>query len=612
MRYIHSLFSVLILLLAAPSHLLMAQQTAVTVQDTSSKLKIESAETSEGFLRKGKELRKLSGNVRLREGNTLIYCDTALVDQDDAILKGKVVIAQGDSVKIFADSAHYYGLSRQSDLFNNVALQKGEQKLYTQKLHYDVANKIASYLNGAMLSNGKSQLSSQKGYYYVNLNEIRFKGNVLVTDPDFTVRTDTMLFNTELNTAYFVAPTLISERESRIYCESGFYDIENDFAEFDKNPQYARKDQKGRATKMIWQGVTEEYILQDSAYIEEPGKIVQANVIRYNATTEIATLVGNAFYKDSTRTITGERLKYDSRNEQYAIQGRGTLSDPPNIIEADSLQFNDQLGNGVAEGNVIWQDTSSKLIVLAHRIDYNQQSDYLHAFGSCFPSNPSGRPLLKTLIESDTLYLAADTLVAYSQDSTNKTRNILAYRDVRIFKKDLQAISDSLSFSTADSIFWFYKIKANPLIWSDTSQFSADTVKMALRDKKLDKIWLRENTFVTNSEDGRLFNQIKGRYNTAYFKENELREMLVDGNAEAVYYALDDKRAYIGVNQTKCAEMKLYFGNNQVNSIKFYSTPQGTFSPIKKEGSSGRKLEGFTWELNRRPSSVADILLKKD
>jgi|Wag4MinimDraft_19_1082662.scaffolds.fasta_scaffold00707_5 lipopolysaccharide export system protein LptA len=612
MRHPNFLLPLLSLLLTATSNYLFAQQTAATVQDTSSKLKIESAETSEGFLRKGRELRKLSGNVRLREGNTLIYCDTALVDQDDAILKGKVVIAQEDTVNIFADSAHYYGLTRKSDLFNNVILQKGEQKLYTQKLHYDVATKIASYQNGARLSNGKSQLSSQKGYYYVDLDEIRFKGNVLVTDPDFTVRTDTMLFNTELNTAYFVAPTLISERESRIYCESGFYDIENDFAEFDKNPQYARKDQKGRAVKMIWQGVTEEYILQDSAYIEEPGKLVQANVIRYNANTEVATLVGNAYYKDSTRTITGERLRYDSRNEQYALQGRGQLSDPPNIIEADSLQFNDQLGNGVAEGNVIWQDTASQLIVQSHRIDYNKQTDYLHAFGSSSPSDPTGRPLLKTLVEADTLYLAADTLVAYRPDSSTDARTILAYRDVRIFKQDLQAISDSLSFSTTDSIFWFYKIKDTPLIWSDTSQFSADTIKMALRDKKLDKIWLQENAFVINSEDGRLFNQIKGRYNTAYFKENELREMLVEGSAEAVYYALDDKRAYIGVNQTKCAEMKLYFGNNQVNNIKFYNTPQGKFSPVSKDGNSGKKLEGFSWEPQRRPSSVADILQKKE
>lgn len=589
---------------------LQAQNPAGAAQDTTSKLKVESSETAEGFLRRGRELRKLSGNVRLRQENTLIYCDTAIVDVDDAILKGNVVIAQGDSVKIFADSAHYYGLTEQSDLFGKVILEKGNQRLFTKKLHYDVANKIATYTNGATLADGKSQLTSKRGYYLVNEDEIRFKGDVLITDPDFTVRTDTMLYNTELNTAYFVAPTLISEKESRIYCEGGFYDIENDFAEFDKNPQYARKDQKGRAQKMIRQGVTDEYILQDSAYIEEKNKLVKADVIRYNSETEIALLVGNAYYKDSTREINGDRLRYDSRNKNYELQGRGRVSDPPNIIEADSLNFNDQLGNGAAQGSVIWKDTTNNMTVLSFRLDYNKQTDYLHAFGGFGPAGAGGRPLMKTLVDKDTLYMAADTLVSFKPDSASDIRQLLGYRDVRIFKSNMQAVSDSMSFSTADSIFWFYKINALPIIWSDTSQFSGDTIKMAMRDKKLDRIWLRQNAFVINSEDGQLFNQIKGRHTTAYFRENEVREMWVDGNAEAVYYALDDKRAYIGVNQTQCSEMRLYFGDNKVNSIKFYAEPKGTFSPMSKEGKSPRKLDGFFWDRARRPESVEAILEK--
>jgi hypothetical protein len=59
--------SLLFLLLS--TQILYSQQAA---QDTTSKLKVESSETVEGFLRKGREVRKLSGNVRLRQENTLI------------------------------------------------------------------------------------------------------------------------------------------------------------------------------------------------------------------------------------------------------------------------------------------------------------------------------------------------------------------------------------------------------------------------------------------------------------------------------------------------------------------------------------------------------------
>jgi hypothetical protein len=129
---------------------------------------------------------------------------------------------------------------------------------------------------------------------------------------------------------------------------------------------------------------------------------------------------------------------------------------------------------------------------------------------------------------------------------------------------------------------------------------------MRLKDKKMDRIWLRKNAFVINSEDAQFFNQIRGKYITAIFREDQVRDMLVEGNAQAVYYALDDKRAYIGVNETACSEMKLYFGNNKVENIKFYNQPSGTFSPIKK-AQSAKKLEGFFWETERRPGSVADL-----
>ena len=587
---------------------LFSQQPAP--QDTSQKLKIETALLVEYFVKGERTLQKLSGNVRLRQDKTLVYCDTAILDQNDAVLKGQVVMEQGDSTQVFADSAHYNALTRISDLYSNVVLVNGRQKLFTNKLRYNLADKIATYHSGATMTNGKSQLKSQHGYYYVNAKEIFFKGDVVATDPDFTMRTDTMAFNTETQLVRFVAPTLISQRGAKIYTEGGFYDIENDFAEFDLNPQYEKEGQRGRAQRMRYTGTTKEYVLEGDAYIDDSakGQQTQADVIRYNTLTEQTVLRGNAHFQDSTRDIRGAEIRYDSRNKDYQIIGRGRVSDPPNIIEADSLNFNDQLGAGLALGNVVWQDTAGDFTIVAFRMDYNKQSEYLHAFGSAGEQGAAGRPMMKTLIDRDTLYLAADTLTSYKPDSATDVRLLLAHRDVRIFKSDMQAACDSLSFSSADSIFWFFKLGLQPVIWSDTSQFSGDTIRMLVRNKKLDRIWLRQNALVINSEDEVLFNQIKGRNTTAFFRDDQVREMLVEGNAQALYYALDDRRAYLGVNETACSEMRLYFGNNQVESIKFYTEPSGKFIPMKKAGTGSRKLDGFFWEKLRRPRRVADIL----
>ncbi|MCA0238986.1 MAG: LPS export ABC transporter periplasmic protein LptC [Bacteroidetes bacterium] len=582
---------------------------APVVQDSSQKLKIETAMVVEYFVKGQRTLQKLSGNVRMRQENTLVYCDTAILDQENAVLKGNVSMEQADSVKVFADSALYNTDTKISHLFGNVVLVNGVQELFTNRLKYDLGNKIATYHTGATMTNGKSQLTSTHGYYYVNEKQIYFKGNVLGTDPDFTMRTDTMVFNTETQTVRFVAPTLISQQKSKIYTESGFYDIENDFAEFDLNPQYEKEQQRGRARKMRYFGTSKEYMLEGDAYIDDPqkGQTTQADVIRYNTDTEKTTLKGNAHFRDSTRDIRGEEIHVDSRNKAYQIAGRGRVIDPPNIIEADSLDFNDNLGAGLALGGVIWIDTASEFTILAHRMDYNKQTEFLNAFGSSGAQGATGRPLMKSLIERDTLYMSADTLTSYKPDTASDIRLLLAHRDVRIFKSDMQAVCDSLSFSTADSIFRFYKIRDLPVIWSDTSQFSGDTVRMLLKNKKLDRIWLIQNALVINSEDGLMFNQIKGKNTTAFFRDDEVREMLVEGNAQAVYYALDDGRAYIGLNETQCSEMRLYFGNNQVESIKFYTQPSGSFTPMKKAGSGTKKLDGFFWEQVRRPHRIQDL-----
>ncbi len=587
-----------------------AKDQASSIKSDTQKLKIETAGVIEYFLKNGREIQKLSGTVRLRQENTLIYCDTATMDKDFAVLRGNVVIAQGDSVRAFSDSAHYDAVTKISDLFGKVVLENGKQQLFTERLRYDLGNKIATYTTGATMTNGKSQVTSRRGHYFVAQKEIFLKGDVVVTDPEFTMRTDTMSFNTEAQLVRFVAPTLISQRGSKIYTEHGFYDMENDFAEFDQNPQYEKDGQFGRARKMRYQGgELKEYTLEGDAHIEDPkkGEIADADVIRYNNNNEKTTLRGNAHFRDSTRDIQGAEIRYDSRNKIYQLAGRGRVSDPPNIIEADSLDFNDVLGNGLALGSVVWQDTASDYTVLSWRMDYNKTSQYLNAFGGFGEKGAGGRPMMKSLIDKDTLFMSADTLTSFKPDSASDVRELFAHRDVRIFKSDLQAACDSLTFSSADSIFWFYKINNQPVIWSDTSQFSGDTIKMLLKNNKLDRLWLRQNALVINSDDGILFNQIKGRNSTVFFRDDQAREMLVEGNAQAVYYAVDDKQAYIGLNETECSEMRLFFGDNKVESIKFYQQPTGKFIPMKQVGKDAKKLDGFFWDRVRRPKGVGDL-----
>lgn len=580
--------------------LVVAQVTTTEEgQDTSKideKVVVDHSDLGEYIQADAREIQYLKGNVELRQGNVYMYCDTAVIESNNVNARGEIIIQQGDSLNIFADSLSFKGNEKIADLFGDVVMVNNDQKLFTERLNYDMNTKIAKYFTGATLTDGDRQLTSKKGYYYVDSDVAFFKDSVMIVDPEFELRTDTLKFDTKTKVATFLAPTLITQGESKIYCESGFYDTEQGVAEFTKNAQYQKAEQKATADIIRYDGTKKEVTLTGNALFIDGTKQATADQIRYDEANDITYLEGNAHFQDGDQDIKSDVIKYDAKADVFTTDGRSKIVDQAQILEADRVDYDSEGGMGRAFGNVVWVDTTSNIRIECEQADYNKETDYLMATG--------GRPFMTALIDLDTFYMTSDTLVSERKSEDDSTRILYAYRDVRILKSDLQAICDSLVYSAADSIFEFYE---NPIIWSDTSQFSADTVRMRLDSGKIDKILMNQNAFIINTTDEFYYNQIKGKDITAFFEENELRRMHVEGNAESVYYAQDDYRAYIGVNKTVCSEMLLYFGNNKVDRIKFMTAPKGSMLPMGQTNHNTLRMPGFRWETERRPRTLDDL-----
>ena len=557
---------------------------------------------------KGQTVQKLLGSVELHQDSVYMSCDSAFIFNElDVKAMGNVLIQQSDSISIFADSLSYQGAIRVADLFGEVILMNGNQKLFTNRLNYDLNTKVATYDQGALLTNDTTQLISKRGYYYVSTDEIFFKDSVQVIDPNFELRTDTLSYNTDTQVATFLAPTLIVQDSSKIYCEGGYYDVRNQLAQFTGNPQYQKSDDS-RATAYIirYDGQKGEVTLQGNARFEEPGRKASADILRYLEDTEEIFLIGQARYESEDQVIVADTISYDQRNEVYTTRGRSLISDPPQLIEADQIDYEKEAGLGIALGNVVWQDTSAGLSIFCDTARYREEGSYLQAMGG-----RNGRPLLISRIETDSMYLTSDTLVAMNQPDTltqDTVRMLRAFHDVRIYKSNLQALCDSVSYSTRDSLFRLYK---DPLIWSDTSQFSADTIHVHLTEDGIDRIDLYNRSFIANSPDLKYFNQIKGKYIKAYLEHDEIRSMSVEGNAETLYYALDEEGAYIGANKTACSEMLFLFAEEKLKEIRFYKEPSGQLHPMNQADHDALRLDGFRWEFERRPQSIVDLFKKK-
>src|SRR5690606_42063756 len=89
--------------------------------------------------------------------------------------------------------------------------------------------------------------------------------------------------------------------------------------------------------------------------------------------------------------------------------------------------------------------------------------------------------------------LARDSL----QSDTAKTRMSNAYRNVRLFKSDLQAVADSAYYGYPDSMMRFF---GSPMVWAQGSQLSGDSLYIQIKNEKIDNLLLINRAFIVSTK----------------------------------------------------------------------------------------------------------------
>jgi hypothetical protein len=97
----------------------------------------------------------------------------------------------------------------------------------------------------------------------------------------------------------------------------------------------------------------------------------------------------------------------------------------------------------------------------------------------------------------------------------------------------------------------------------------------------------------------------------AIFENDELRTVFVHGNGESIFFMLkEDNTGIMGMNKILCSDMKIIFKDNDIHEVTFYTNPDGSFIPPHELEIADRKLNGFKWYGERRPS-MADVVPHK-
>ncbi|GAB4385368.1 MAG: OstA-like protein [Salibacteraceae bacterium] len=180
----------------------------------------------------------LTGHVRLKHQNALMYCDSALLFKNNTLKAfGNVRIVENDSLTVSSDSLVYDGNKRRAKLRGDVTIDNKTSILKTRYLDYDRNTGVAHYFHGGEIDSKKEKihLTSRSGYYYASAKLFHFKKMVVLVHSDYTIYTDTMHYSTGLEKTWFFGPTRIEFDNRTIFCERGWFDQLADKSVFIKN-----------------------------------------------------------------------------------------------------------------------------------------------------------------------------------------------------------------------------------------------------------------------------------------------------------------------------------------------------------------------------------------
>lgn len=183
-------------------------------------------------------LRDESQQVHFIHKGVNMWCDKAIYyeDQDYIEAFSNVLLKQGDSINMVAKYLEYSGKTQLAYAKGDVVLNEPQSTLTTDKLYFDRTRQIAYYNEkGKVVRDSSGTITSQVGRYYMNAQKYQFTQDVVLVNPEYTLNTERLDFYTENGHAYLFGPSTIVGETSKVYCERGFYNTNNDTGHFERN-----------------------------------------------------------------------------------------------------------------------------------------------------------------------------------------------------------------------------------------------------------------------------------------------------------------------------------------------------------------------------------------
>ena len=643
-----TLKNILVLVLAfAACFPLVAQQK----QQEDSLVVLLSAQSAQMVDIEGASYRKVVGPARFLHNDTYLLCDTALWNVETKIINawGNVSILQEETV--LTSERLIYLIEKDLAQFRGTLVQledKDHNTLRTRHLDYNTKDSVGVFMNGGAMRDKDGQIiESRNGTYDSKISTFTFEVDVNMFTDSIFVKTKDLVYESDINLATFGRATNVWKDDNMLSADAGWYDRGVELFFFTDKVHLMSEEQEGWCDSL--------YFNRNTSGIEMLG-----NAQVSDTTRNVFGLAGRLEYVDSLAKVTMTRepaVISQTENPDGSIDtvylGAEKLvyytlrkCDIDSMVVVDAGKRLESLNiDPVGTFRKKAAEEAAKAAEEAAKNDpnYRPKGSPASSPSSAPASRPASSPvpgasgrrpaasaappdslsLVKdSLVQKETLGVLRDSLmlsdtltvsdslavgdslavpepVVVVPPDTTKIGFLQAIKNVKLFKKDMQVVCDSLLYSDLDSLARLYK---DPVVYQDvTRQYTADSIALVIEGGGMEKASLMSNAFIAIQEDSSHFNQIKGTEMMAYFDETgALKRFDVLGGANALFF-LEENNALATVNKAESKMLSATFKEGELQRVYYFDQAKNDGYPVVQLSKEELGLKGFTWQPERRP-----------
>ena len=622
-----TLKNILVLVLAfAACFPLVAQQK----QQEDSLVVLLSAQSAQMVDIEGASYRKVVGPARFLHNDTYLLCDTALWNVETKIINawGNVSILQEETV--LTSERLIYLIEKDLAQFRGTLVQledKDHNTLRTRHLDYNTKDSVGVFMNGGAMRDKDGQIiESRNGTYDSKISTFTFEVDVNMFTDSIFVKTKDLVYESDINLATFGRATNVWKDDNMLSADAGWYDRGVELFFFTDKVHLMSEEQEGWCDSL--------YFNRNTSGIEMLG-----NAQVSDTTRNVFGLAGRLEYVDSLAKVTMTRepaVISQTENPDGSIDtvylGAEKLvyytlrkCDIDSMVVVDAGKRLESLNiDPVGTFRKKAAEEAAKAAEEAAKNDpnYRPKGSPASSPSSAPASRPASSPvpgasgrrpaasaappdslsLVKdSLVQKETLGVLRDSLmlsdtltvsdslavgdslavpepVVVVPPDTTKIGFLQAIKNVKLFKKDMQVVCDSLLYSDLDSLARLYK---DPVVYQDvTRQYTADSIALVIEGGGMEKASLMSNAFIAIQEDSSHFNQIKGAEMMAYFDETgALKRFDVLGGANALFF-LEENNALATVNKAESKMLSATFKEGELQRVYYFDQAKNDGYPV--------------------------------